>query len=357
MAALVMTLVALALALSALRLSPRGGRAAGSAPGRQPAAWRLANESLTVLDVSGDVLFEHRFGFPLMSSSSSETWAPTDLGPPPVLIADIDGDGESEVLVRPDAVDRANRRLYCLEADGRTRFVDQPRGSRRFGDDEYSEPWLAFRMVVTPAQEGARRLWAVFTHNLLFPSVLRELDPRTGAVRQEYWSDGFIENVTVGSWSGRRAVLVGGTNNDFRAGSLAVFPEDRVSGSTPAVRTAYACRDCPPGGPETLFLFPSLCLARGRGQATVVETWIERGDLIRVRVAQASGASSFYMIGPDGGVRGAEISREFQTEHALAEKRGETDHPFGGRDDAEMFPVRRWDARGLVELPAAPVAH
>ena len=56
----------------------------------------------------------------------------------------------------------------------------------------------------------------MFTHNLWFPSVLQELDPR-GAVRQEYWSNGFIDLVTETSWNGRPVVLVGATNNDFRA--------------------------------------------------------------------------------------------------------------------------------------------
>jgi hypothetical protein len=361
-ATLLVALVALTLgALSALRrqLPPADRAALAARAGREPAAWRLANESLTVLDVTGRVVFEHRFGFALGASTSSDTWRSDR--PPPVLIADLDGDDHDEVLVAAtDAVERANRRLYCFEADGRTRFVHQPTGSRRFGNEGYSDPWLVHGVFVTRAQDGARRLWAVFTHNLLFPSVLRELDPRTGTPRQEYWSDGFIEHVAEGSWSGRPVVLVGGTNNDFRAASLAVFPANGVSGSTPALRPAYACRNCPPGAPEALFLFPTLCIGRGRGQATVVETWIERGDLIRVRVEQPGilmRTSTYYTIGPDGAVVGAEISPEFQAEHARLERRGEIDHPFGPRDDADMFPVRRWDGRAFVDLPRTPVAH
>jgi hypothetical protein len=43
--------------------------------------------------------------------------------------------------------------------------------------------------------------------------VLDELDPH-GTVRQEYWSDGFIEFVAETSWNGRPVVLFGGTRND-----------------------------------------------------------------------------------------------------------------------------------------------
>ncbi len=158
------------------------------------------------------------------------------------------------------------------------RFVHQPTGTRRFGDDEYAEPWLAHRAFVTRGPEGARRLWAVFTHNLLFPSVLRELDPRDGTVRQEYWSNGYIETVREETWAGRPVVLVGGTNNDFRAASLAVFRPDGVAGSTPAVGPATPVATAPPAGPR-----PSSssrpCASPGEaGRPASTSAWVEKGE-------------------------------------------------------------------------------
>jgi hypothetical protein len=189
--------------------------------------------------------------------------------------------------------------------------------------------------------------------------VLDELDPH-GTVRQEYWSDGFIEFVAETSWNGRPVVLVGGTRNDFRAASLAVFPPDEVTGSAPAQRPAYVCRDCAAGGQQAFFLFPSLCSARRQGQATVFEAWIEQGDRLRVTVAQGTGpgtGTTYYSLPSDGSLAGAEISHEFQQRHALLERQGLVDHRFGPTDDREMFPVRHWDGRRFVELPGVPVAH
>jgi len=349
-------------AVSWLRSTAGSGGGARSTPGaiRQPTTWRLANESLVVFDAAGTPLFEHRFGFPLVENQSSDkTFALP--GQTPVLIADLEGDGRSEVLARAGGEDRATRRLYCFEADGRLRFTHQPTGTRRFGSDDYAEPWLGFRIFVTQRPGGAKRLWSVFVHNLLFPTVLQELDPRDGAVRQEYWSNGYIEIVREASWRGRAVVLVGGTNNDFRAASLAVFAPDRVTGSTPAVQPRYACRDCRPGGPETLYVFPTLCVSRRAGQAGVHDVWVERGDRVRVSVAQGEpstgDAFTFYTLGADGALGGAEISREFQASHALLERRGLLDHPFGPRDDADMFPVRRWDGHRFIELPRVSVAR
>ncbi len=348
-------ILAAAWALRAGAGSPRA-RVAGD---RQPASWRLAHESLAVFDAGGELLFRHDFGLPLGGPVSSESRKP-DVGYLPVLLADVDGDGRSEVLVNLNAEDRAERKLYCFEADGTLRFVHQPTGSRRFGDDVYGEPWLAFRAFVTRGEGGHRRLWAVFTHNLMFPAVLRELDPRDGTVRQEYWSNGYVEFVQEATWAGRRVLLVGGTNNDFRAGSLAVFPVDAVAGSTPAVRAGYACRDCAAGGPETLFVFPTVCAAR-QGQAGVHGVWVEGGDRLRVTVGQPIDSTSgdlfatYYTLGPDGVPVSAEVSREFRAVHARLEREGIVDHPFGPRDQAAVLPVKRWDGRRFVDLPRVPV--
>jgi hypothetical protein len=349
-------------AVSSLRAPAGAGESARPAADvvRQPSAWRLGNESLVVFDAGGVPLFEHRFGSPLDATLSSESRIPlTDQAP--VVIADLEGDGRSEVLVQTVAKERAERRLFCLEADGGTRWVHQPTGTRRFGNDVYDEPWLAHRVFLTPGPAGGKRVWAVFTHGLLFPTVLRELDPKDGAVRQEYWSNGYVDLVTEGSWAGRSVLLVGGTNNDFREASLAVFAADRVAGSTPALRPAYACRDCAPGGPEALFLFPTLCAGRRLGrQAAVVDAWLERGERVRVRVVQVGPptyASSYYTLGPDGALVGAEIAREFQAQHALLERQGLIDHAFGPADDRDMVPVRRWDGRRFVALPGVPIAR
>jgi hypothetical protein len=327
---------------------------------RQPAEWRIESERLFVLDVTGTLLFEHTFDFPVQGSYRSEPG--TDVRRAPVQIVDIDGDGRSEVLVTPVSVRREDRRLYCFESDGRQRFVHQPGGSVRFGDTVYEGPWLAHRVFVTGEPGGARRLWAVFTHNLWFPARLQELAP-DGSVLQEYWSDGYIDFVAIERWKGRSVLLAGGTNNDFKAASLAIFDPDRVAGAAPARPGAYACHGCPAGGPEELLLFPSLCLPRASGaQATVEEAWVEGGTHIKVAVTQSAAGvaergDTYYTVGPDLHLTAAEISGELQLVHRLAEKKGLVDHPFGAKDDVEMFPVRRWDGRRFVDLPTVPVSH
>lgn len=359
LAAGVLLAVAASVGAFALRRSAPVAVSPTDVAARQPAAWRLANESLSVLDAEGRLVFEHRFGFPVGDRLTSESLPPDRPGP--VVVADIEGDGWNEVLVVPGTRERAERRLYCFEADGRVRFVHQPKGSRRFGDDEYGEPWLAYRVFVTRGPSGARRLWASFIHSLLFPSVLRELDPRDGSVLQEYWSNGYVGLVAEATWAGRPIVLVGGVNNDHRMASLAVFPPDGVRGAAPAERPAYACRDCAPGGPELFYLFPTLCAARrAGGQASILEAWVEGGDRLRVNVAHSIRSrllSTYYTLGPDETLLAAEISRELRVQHAALERDGEVDHPFGPVDEREMLPVLVYDGSRRRALAGVPIDH
>jgi hypothetical protein len=366
-AAIVVALLAAAAATTGAVLRWRT-RAADAASARrtavqgQPTTWRLAGDSLTVFDESDAILFVHRFGFRLMGVPVSSASSSALVGRGNVVIDDADGDGQNEILVTPNAEERANRKLFCFDADGRIRFVHQPTGTRLFGEDEYADPWLAHRVFVTRGPDGAPRLWAAFTHNLLFPCVLQELDPRQGSVRQEYWSDGYIEFVREEAWAGRRVLLVGGANNDFRAAALAVFRPGSVTGSTPARRPAYACRNCAPGGPEAVFLFPTLCISRRTGQAGVYDVWGEKGENLRVTVSQGSATAggqtaSYYTLGPDGTLLGAEISREFQADHALLERQGILDHRFGAQDERDLLPVLKWDGTGFRPLPGVAVTR
>jgi len=89
-----------------------------------------------------------------------------------------------------------------------------------------------------------------------------------------------------------------------------------------------------------------------------MEAWVEHGDRIRVTLMQGgAGGATYYTLGPEGSVLTAEISRDFQAQHALLERQGVLDHPFGPIDDREMFPVRRLDGRRFVALPGVAVKH
>lgn len=109
-----------------------------------------------------------------------------------------------------------------------------------------------------------------------------------------------------------------------------------------------------------------MCVFRRTGGiAAVLEAWVEAGDRLKVAVHQGydrvgDGPGDVYVhytIGPDLTVTQVAVSSEFAVVHARLEKDGELDHPFGRRDDADMFPVRVFDAAGARELKRVAVSR
>jgi hypothetical protein len=341
----------------------RPGSPAAPAPPHPgpPGAWRLSNSALTVLDDDGRPVFRHDFGVSLAESASSSD-PPTRS--PIVRMADIDGDGRVEVLVRLPARRREDVRFYCFEADGRIRFVDDPRGSMRFGSTEYGEPWLAYGIFLTGAGP-ARALYVTFTHSLWFPARVRKLDPR-GRLLSEYWSNGFVDFVDDAVLGGRKVTLVGGPGNDVKGASLAIFDPPGAAGHAPSADEDHRCHGCPPGGPVARLVFPSLPMVGVGGIAAVHEAWVEGADRLTVKVAQGTGDVEhgvggfvyvYYTFDASLALVHVEVTPQLLARHARLEQQGVLDHPFGARDEAALFPVRLFDAAGVHDLARVPVSR
>ncbi|MFN8096312.1 MAG: hypothetical protein U0599_29570 [Vicinamibacteria bacterium] len=264
----------------------------------------------------------------------------------------------------PPVERRADSRLLCFGSDGRLRFTDAPRGSVRFGGATFGEPWLVHGMFVT-GSAGGRSVYASFAHGLWFPARLRRLDAR-GRLLEEYWSNGYVEQVAEVVWRGRKVLLVGGVGNDVKGGSLAIFDPPVAVGSAPSATEEHRCHGCPDGGPAVRLTFPTMCLLRAAGGiATVVDAWTESPDRLTVGVLQgfadaetrSEGIEVFYTFGPDLSLVHVEVTAEFLARHTRLERRGQLDHAFGARDEADMFPVRLFDAAGVRVVKPVSVSR
>lgn len=331
---------------------------------RAPASWTLTNDVLRVVDANDEPLFERALGLDITGSAASVPTPPGSEGP--VRIADVDSDGRSEVLLAAPSRSAAQRQLYCFESDGTLRFVHRARGSVRFGDTSFGEPWAAERVFTTRRANGSPSLWVVSAQPGGWPSWLQELGP-DGSVRQQYLTDGNITQLAEARWRGADVVLVGGSDEDQGAASLAVFDRDAVAGSAPATRAGYDCTSCSLGGPRDFFVFPRLCLTPAGSAPRISEIWLQGGDsLVLATLHGREGGTlpgvpdllrAHYVFNGAKALVHAEISRDYQIAHAALQRRGLVDHAYGPQDDARLFPVLRFDGRGFVPLPPTGVGH
>jgi hypothetical protein len=332
---------------------------------RQPERWEASGRSLRILDRSGALVWEHRFEWEIDEAS---LMAAVPGRRHDVVIEDLDGDGRRDVLV----VARVRHGYYdevlmCFDAAGTKRFEYRPTHVRQFGSKTYAAPWNLFGVYVTATPATRPRVWVVSNHVPWFPSVVEELDPVTGRVLATYWSGGYIHSVREIRWRGKQYLAVGATNNERKAASLALFPTDRVAGSSPAGSSSYRCTDCPPGRPEVFVVFPSSCIRElENGQSVVSDVGATPDGDVRVYVWHATGDESagqpreayvIYTLGPDLRLASIEPTPQFELLHSLMRKAGRLDHDLGPADAKWLLPVVRWEDGQFVDLNHVDIDH
>ena len=328
----------------------------------QPADVRIDVNVLTAVDAQGRALWSKTFRTPFIPQDYS---AAERQSAPPVIVDDVDGDGRREVIFRAKLQDPSERGVYWFDHTGTEVAVVRPKDRVRFGGREFGPPWLPNRLFET--LNGSRRtVWITWIEpGGEFPCLLQRLGPR-GTVTATYWSSGYIGTVREALVENRWSVLVGATDNDHVAASLAVFDASAVGGTQPVDTSDKTCRDCPPGRPRTFLVFPRTDVSWSfGGLPTVSRLETTSGGGLRVFVEQGgrlpaddrpSEATAIYDFDASLSPLGAELSAELRALHARLQKLSILDHPLGERDREQLWPVQRWRG-GTTERLTGPAGR
>ena len=330
-----------------------------------PVSWDMKAQTFTVFDEGGRAIFAKDFPFIrdgeyVISVDSREGGR--------VAFADLDADGVKEALIGvANAYFNPAMGVFAYGADGRERFVVRPQHRVTFGSKTYAGPWMPYHLFVAGSGD-ALSIYIAFIGADEFPSLLLEVDGQ-GRVRSEYWSNGYIKWVTRAAWRGRDALFVGATHNDTHGGSVAIFPDSRASGSAPAVQDKYRCTSCAPERPAEFLVFPRRALSEaypgGTAGATVQGIRVLQDGRIRVSVNEGTVQQDtglfesvvWYTLDAALTRADAELTPGLLADHARQFAAGMVKHPFGKADEDALFPVRKWDGRGFVDLVRGNVSR
>jgi hypothetical protein len=325
---------------------------------QQPADWEVFGNTLIVYGADKRVLWRHEFDFPLRADFYEDH---PKSGRPVVQIADINNDGDREVLFVANPAGQVNNRLYCFSSDGtRELFSYKKTATVHFGDTAYAGPWRAAWVFATGRPNGGRDVWLVSYHHRSSPTVLERLDT-SGRPDAEYWSEGQIEVLVPAVLQGRRVVLLGSTNEEQQGGALAVLDEQLPSGSAPARNPAFRCGDCPHGDPVAFLVFPRLDVVRALEEKAKVTTIVvdETGsvavsvlqyDVVVLPEQDRDYAFSYYELDSALRVKRAWLNERWPYLHGLFEAAGLVRHPFGPEDEKQVWPVLRWNGTAFDEV-------
>jgi len=331
--------------------------AADTGPARVPASYEVTGSALRAYDVDKRLLWVHRFDFTLHEQAYEDS---VRARIPPVVMDDLDGDGRIEVLFVSEPGMPSSRGLYCFNEDGSLRFRHQPGRTVRVGDTDYTGPWRASRVFTTSRPNEPKSIWLASYHLTGFPAVLERLDA-AGQVSGEYWSGGQVGSVELSPSGGPRLVFVGASNEEHRNASLAVLDDSRPVGASPSASPSYQCEGCPPGTPMAFLLFPRVEAARIVDGVAIVDDirFDALGQIIvsvRHETAPLLGldtrdkARTRYFLNAAFQILSAQFDQSYRSVHAQLEKARLIDHPFGPRDEGDLWPVLRWDRDSFIRV-------
>jgi hypothetical protein len=335
---------------------------------REPAAWRIDQQRLSVFDSRGRIIWSHDFDFALQSAGYR---TPSGVGIPDIgQFADLDNDGRKQLLFLAVGTEEYKRAFYCFNADGTVRFSVVPgrtiTRTVRFGDGgTFAPPFGVLRYFVFDDAPGQKAVLVMSYDATWFPAVVQKYSA-SGRLLGEYWNPGQLWELAVVQFGNRRYLFVGGINNEFHAGSLAVLDWNKPWGFGPASKPHYLCNNCPGGVPLAYFVFPEMDVARvlsawpkvwrihqdtpDRVCAQVLQT---REPLVYGGLPGLIGAA-IYCFDEHLALRRAEIVEGYRVVHGVLKAQGRLNHAFGALDEQQLLPVLHWRDAGFEKIWPTP---
>ena len=311
---------------------------------RVPNGWTLEGSRLKVVDAGGRFCWDKQLP---PFNQQYDHWTRDK-----VVLADIDGDGRTEVLVNylPEPA-ASGGSLMCFEQNGKLRWQARYGGPKTFGGRTFDASYCG--RFVRPVRVGGRPLLlTVANHHLWYPSQVALRDPRTGRVVEEYWHPGAIHHYVLHDLDGdgQEEALLGGVNNPGTGlghGALAVLklPFSRAARRTPAPDDPL-----PPlsgGGEWAYLMFPTPDVATIMGVLpSVAALTVDPGGQIRVQIPLPEGGGTVYSLGFDLRLQEFRFSDNFIPMHERYYRQRLLDHALSPAETASLGKV--------ISLPAAP---
>jgi hypothetical protein len=222
------------------------------------ASIRLSADTLEAQDAHGLILWTYRY--PEVIHEEIFEQLPGERRPE--RVADFFGDGSREVAVMttlqsgPNTTEFEHSQVDFFSSTGKLMWRYFPDNSFEFGTHKLSGPWYFSDLYVSRMEQRAV-IWAAAMHGQWGNSLVAQIDPATGKDRLRFVNTGTVYRLNEIKDAGKKFLLVGGFNNEWDGGSLAIIDEDKPFAASPQTPgTRHHCDSCPPGDPDYYFVFP-----------------------------------------------------------------------------------------------------
>lgn len=276
-----------------------------------------------------------------------EVWAvplPETVRPP--MLAKVAFSGRPLWVVVANRPDGAL--VTCLREDGTVRWRYSPQQTLRFGSEEAAGPWLVYG--VTTGRNGTSGIWMTVVHHLMGYSFVLRLDVESGKEEVKFVNTGTLWGLEVVPTAAGERVFVGGFNNEYDAGALAVLDPRRSQAVSPqSSGSRFECRSCRGAtAPLKYFVFPRTELNRLEqidiNAAQMVQAVGDRVEVSTIEVSERARRIYFFTAADDPQLVSALSSSTYWREHSRLEREGRIYHRANECPERTSPPaVRLWE--------------
>jgi hypothetical protein len=241
--------------------------------------------------------------------------------------------------------------LFCFSERGELLWSYDPVVKYRFGGVEYGGPWALG--AVTLVREGnGQGVWVAFDHRTWWPAFVAHINPN-GVAEVRFLNAGRIWFLKELRTSTGTFLIAGGTNNEYRAASVAVIASDEEFALSPQKQdTAYSCADCGRHQVPFYLLFPRSEIFELQNQPFHVVEGLEVRDAgFEVRTFEGKDETlrpslidlmAFYRVSGNLRSISAAMGDTYWTVHRRLEREGKIRHPV------EKCPDRKIAGRARI---------
>jgi hypothetical protein len=232
---------------------------------KEPADFSIKGSALIILNGKGKELWRFETGLENLLGEESyrrhyqfkrldrSSWLPY------LTIRDVDNDGNREVLFSPQTQDETKEGdVFCFDRRGKLLWKFRAGRQMTCGDKTYSRDFRVSGIVADDLDgDNKPEILVISIHRPNWPCQLALLDSE-GKLRGEFWNAGYLNDLTCVDLNGDgvKEIIVGGNNNEFGQGCLAVFAAAALRGRSPQRNSAFQCLDLEPGSELFYILIP-----------------------------------------------------------------------------------------------------
>jgi hypothetical protein len=315
------------------------------------AEFLLSEDVLEARDVSGRTVWRHRFGEP--ASLFTDTRRVT-------RVADLDGDGESEVFVpirfAPNGGSASSTdAVYAFtRPGGDIKWVVRPDVTLDFQGEAVSGPWELIDVVISKLATP-RRLWLVYgradgagaaVHLPTAPGFVIEVEA-DGKSRLRYVQAGRIASMVSWTTPAGDFLAVGGAVDGDGSASLVLMRDDDPPASFYGPGIKPACNSCPAGEVRRVVLFPSTEIGRLVTPAPSLSAANEYVPRLWLQYREGTSGGAIVVFNPDFSFDSFRFAASHWGNHRLHERSGKLTHAAAECPELRVpMTAREWTPSG-----------